>query len=412
MTTMTLLFVGIVLVLAILVRFGLEGIGVPPLVGYFLLGIGVRVLDERGDLLGEFGLQTFEFLAALGVIALLFRIGLESRVDVLIDRLPEASLIWAGDVVINFLLGYGAARYLIGWDLIPSLFVAIALTATSVGVSATVWREAGLLDTPKGALMLDVAEMDDLSGVVLMALLFTVAPVLHAHPDAALGSVIAETLASFLATLLLFGVACVLFSRYVERHITAFFQRFHSGEGTMLVVVGIGVIVAALAELIGFSTAIGAFFAGLIFSRDPESVHVDASFQSIHDLFAPFFFVGIGLKVDPSLLTTALGPAVLLLGVALLGKLLGTGGPAWAKLGFGSGVVLGVTMWPRAEIALIVMERGLTLGDWAVPDAIFANMVVVSTVTVIATPLLLRGLLARWPQTDDVTSASESSARF
>mgnify|MGYP000335404020 CR=1 FL=1 len=89
-----------------------------------------------------------------------------------------------------------------------------------------------------------------------------------------------------------------------------------------------------------------------------RSVHVDASFQSIHDLFAPFFFVGIGLKVDPSLLTTALGPAVSLLGVALLGKLLGTGGPAWAKLGFGSGVVLGVTMWPRAEIALIVMERG------------------------------------------------------
>lgn len=412
MTTTTLLLVGIVLVLAILVRFGFEGMGVPPLVGYFLLGIGVRVLDEQWGLLSEITLQTFEFLAALGVIALLFRIGLESRVDELIERLPEASLIWVGDVAVNSMLGFTAARYLIGWDLIPSLFVAIGLTATSVGVSATVWQEAGLLDTPKGALMLDVAEMDDLSGVVLMALLFTVAPVLHSQPHAALGSVIVDTLALFILKLLLFGAACVLFSRYLERHLTAFFQRFHSGEGTMLVVVGIGVIVAALAEHLGFSMAIGAFFAGLIFSRDPESVHFDASFESIHDLFAPFFFVGIGLKVDPSVLTTALGPAALLLGVALLGKVLGAGGPAWAKLGFGSGLVLGVTMWPRAEIALIVMERGLGLGDWAVSSTIFANMVVVSTITVVVTPPLLRGLFARWPQAEEAASAKESSAHL
>lgn len=85
MTTTTLLLVGIVIVLAILMRFGSEQVGIPAVVGYFVVGIAVRAADAQRSIVSEFGMLVFEFLAALGIIALLFRMGLESRIDALLD---------------------------------------------------------------------------------------------------------------------------------------------------------------------------------------------------------------------------------------------------------------------------------------------------------------------------------------
>lgn len=166
----------------------------------------------------------------------------------------------------------------------------------------------------------------------------------------------------------------------------------------MLVVMGIGITVAALAGLSGVSIAIGAFFAGLIFSRDPETTRYLDAFRPLHDLLAPFFFVGIGLHLPLSALGT-LGPGVLLLLLAALaGKVLGAALPAYAILGPTGALVLGVSLIPRAEIALIIMQRGLELGPWAVSPAAFSSVVLVSAVTVVGTPLLLRPLLARLPR--------------
>ena len=88
--------------------------------------------------------------------------------------------------------------------------------------------------------------------------------------------------------LTLFGGASLLFAWYVERPMTPLFDRLLAGEGTMLVVVGVGIIVAALAGLLGFSAAVGAFFAGLIFSRDPHATECMNTFRPLHDLLAPF----------------------------------------------------------------------------------------------------------------------------
>ena len=150
--------------------------------------------------------------------------------------------------------------------------------------------------------------------------------------------------------------------------------------------------------LLGFSEAIGAFFAGLVFSRDPQAVRIDASFDLLYELFVPFFFIGIGLKIDPVNFLAGLSLGSILLIVAVLGKLIGAGVPAAIAVGWTGAILIGISMLPRAEIMMVVMQHGLQLGTWAVPSQVFAGMVVVSAATSIATPVLLRPLLQHWPQ--------------
>jgi len=265
------LLVGVVVVLSIGMRYGAEQVRVSPIVGYFVLGILLRAASslERVPLLTE--QQVFPFLADLGVIVLLFRVGLESDLERLLDQLPEASWIGLGNVLGSGGIAFLTAYNLIGWSLLPSLFVATALTATSVGVTVAIWEEAGQVDTREGATLLDVAEIDDLMGILLMALLFSVAPILQgAGPEGVL-SAVGTTLVGTLLRFALLGAACLLFALYLERPMTTFFDRLHAGEGTMLVMLGVGFIVAAVAGMSGLSIAVGAFFAGLIFSRDRPS---------------------------------------------------------------------------------------------------------------------------------------------
>lgn len=275
--------------------------------------------------------------------------------------------------------------------------MAIALTATSVGVSVGIWHEAGALDSPQSELLVDVAEMDDISGIILMALLFAVAPVLHRGANLEVWPIALKTGILLLLKLVLFALLCYGLAHYLESRITGFFRRFATPPAPMLVVVGLGFIMASLAGLLGFSLAIGAFFAGLVFSRDPDAVRIDAAFDSLYELFSPFFFVGLGRHLDPRGLSgaLALGLALLLAGAA--GKIVGHGFSALPVLGWSGALLLGVSMVPRAEIALIIMEQGLTLGEWAVPTEAYAAMVLVSAATCLFTPFVVRSLLKGRP---------------
>lgn len=195
------------------------------------------------------------------------------------------------------------------------------MTATSVSVSVTVWREANALNSSNGQLMLDVAEMDDLSASALMALLFALVPVLHNNPEANWLPILANAAAIFTIKTLFFAAFC-------------------------------------------------------------------------------FFFIGIGLSIDLTALPIALGWGAMLLTAAVLGKLIGVAIPVVITDTWNSAVLLGLSMVPRAEIMMIIMQRGLHLGAWAVSSHLFSAMVVVSAATTILIPLLLRRLLQRWPQTE------------
>ncbi|MCJ8499001.1 cation:proton antiporter [Desulfatitalea alkaliphila] len=390
------LMTGAVIVLNLLVKSGLRRINLPPLVGYLCIGFGLGCLQNVGGVPGTPMDEIFTFLGKAGLVALLFRVGLESDLGALLHQLREASIVWWVNFSFSGILGYGCAYYLLGLPMIASLVVATAFTATSVGVSVAVWQDNGALSSPDGQLLIDVAELDDISAVVLMALLFALLPDLkQGASESGWAPALARQTAFFLVKLIGFGTLCYLFSRFVERRMTAFFRSLESRPDPMLSIVGIGFVIAALAAWFGFSLAIGAFFAGLVFSRDPQAVKMESSFLPVYDLLSPFFFIVIGLHIDPGVLRVAAGLGVVLALAAVVSKLASAGLPVFFTRGGRSALLIGASMVPRAEISMVIMENARALGDWAVTAPVFAAMVCVTLVTCVAGPLVVQSMLTR-----------------
>ncbi len=394
--SLIILIMGASVFLTILIRSGSRRIGIPSIVGFMVLGFFIRLMDTWSGCLSTGGEEIFEFLAKLGIITLLFRIGLESNVSGLLHQLRRASFIWIGGVLVSGGLGFITCYHLLHLELINSLFISVALTATSVGIPVGVWQEAEEIQSERGELLVDVAEMDDISGIVLMALMLAIAPVLkHEVGSSALFPLLIQAVGVILLKLVIFGALCAFFSLYIERHITGFFKNIESSPDPMIVIAGVGIMIASIAGLLGFSVAIGAFFAGLVFSRDPKSVKIDASFETLYEFFSPFFFIGIGLSIEPSSLTASMGLGFILLVIAILGKVLGHGVPTLITSGWIGALLIGISMIPRAEITMIIMKHGKNLGDWAVTPATFTAMVLVSGATCIFSPIIIRRLLTK-----------------
>ncbi|PLW81265.1 cation:proton antiporter [Kineobactrum sediminis] len=400
MDTETLIpLVGIVIVAALLVKAGFERLRLPPLIGYIFIGFCLRAADTHWGLLPDDAESVFGFFAKLGVITLLFTVGLKSHPGKLVRRLKSAGLVWLGNVIMSGLIGFWAASFL-GFDFIPCLIAGVALTATSVGIPSAIWERTGAIETDDGQFFVEVAEMDDVSGILLLTILFGLLPVLRdgVGESAGLAWMTLRTVGWVLLKLTLFGAACFLFARYAETPVVRFFSRSETKTDAVISCTSLAILIAGLADLLGFSVAIGAFFAGLAFSRNREVVENQTPYNTLCDLFVPFFFIGIGLSVPPSTLDQALIPGLLLLVAAVTGKLLGTLPVAAVIRGMGMGgaITLGVSLIPRAEISMIIMERAHRIGDWAVPGELFSAMVVVVLSTCLITPPLLVWLIRRY----------------
>jgi Kef-type K+ transport system membrane component KefB len=369
-------------------------LGIPPLVGHLLLGVVARPLGDATGILTEPVLQGFRLLADLVIVALLFSVGLHSNPRALAAKLPEAVPIWLGNVLTSAALTFVAVLWWLDLSVVAALLCATALTATSVGVAVALWQEAGRLPSPEGDLLVDVAELDDLSAMALMAVTFAILPALALGNGVEAGAVGAE-LSGFLLRFALFVSFCVFFTLRIERHVTQFALNLPQPPERMLLVAGVGFLIAAVAELLGFSLAIGALAAGLVFSRDPEAVHTEASFRDLYAFITPFFFIGIGLHVAPETLLGALPIAAVLFGVAVVGKVLGTFVPALVASSAAGALLLGLSMVPRAEIALVVFDQGRQRAPEFVGPELYSAGVLVALATCVFVPLLLGPLLRR-----------------
>ena len=392
-----LITLGTLIVLAPIIRSLLERIGVPALVGYIGLGFAVSAMDNLWSFITPASESVFSAMAQLGIVALLFRVGLKSHTSALLAKLPDASIIWIGDVLANLAIGYLVSRYVLALPLETSLVIAAAFSATSVAVSVAVWDEANKLGTSRGQLLVDVAELDDLSGVLILAVLLAIIPALQ-EGGSQLLPLAGATAITVLTKLFLFIAGCYLFAHFLEEKFTRLSHRLE-GTATALTItiLGVGLAIASVAGYLGFSLAIGALFAGLAFSRDPKAVHTDSGFVYFYEFLTPFFFIHIGMQMDPGALFTSFGTGALLFLAAVLGKFAGVAGPALLSLGRNDAILLGISMIPRAEIALVIMYQCLQFGEDIVPARIFTGMVLVSLATSIFSPIVLRHMLGGAP---------------
>mgnify|MGYP006287981647 FL=1 len=261
-------------------------------------------------------------------------------------------------------------------------------------MSLGVWTETGRHKTPTGELLLDVVELDDISGVIMMAVLFGLTPMLAAGSISEVGT--AELLATagfVLLKLAAFLLAGYLFLKYLERPFTRFVSRAGRGPLAMLTMVGVTFVISALAGLLGFSVAIGAFFAGIIFSQDREAVRMEGSFENLYHFFMPFFFIWIGISISPSAVSSTLGTGAILLLAAMGGKFLFSWLPSLPVASSHNAVLIGVSMMPRAEVSMIIMQHGLRNEAIAIGEELFGGMLLVVLATCLLVPLLLRRLL-------------------
>jgi Kef-type K+ transport system membrane component KefB len=392
--TLLVALVGGTVLVAVLADSACSRLGIPSLVGYLLVGIALSGLNEVFGFIDPPVAQAFRFLADLGIVTLLFSVGLGSHPGALIAKLPAASLIWVGNVLVAGGLGYAAARYALNLELVPSLLVAVALTGTSVGVGVAPWQEAGALESKDGELLVDVAELDDISAIGLMALLLALAPVLLTG-DGNLVSVASREAVWFVAKLTAFIACLVVFAKYGEWRVTRFSARLRRPPERMLVVAGIGFLIAAAASGLGFSLAVGALFAGLVFSGDPEAVKTEPSFKVLSAFVTPFFFIGIGLNVELGALPGTAWPIAILFVAAVLGKLVGTLIPALFATSLAGALLIAVSMIPRAEIAMVVVDQGRQMFPQLISGELYSAMVVVSIATCILATVLVRRILDR-----------------
>lgn len=323
-----LITLGAVLMLVPFVKSICHRFGLPVSVGYIVFGLIIGTLERPYVTSSPEFTGTFGVLAQLGVIALLFRVGLRSHTSVLLDKLPNASVIWLSNTLGSAAIGYLVARYGFQWSLETSLVVGIVFSATSIAVSVSVWDELGKLSSDEGQILVDVAELDDLSAVIMLAILLGILPTLL-NGGIDLWYQLGTSSLKIVVKLALFILICYLFAHFIEADFTKFNRRISDSPASLTIsILGAGLVIASTAGYLGFSIAIGALFAGLAFSRDPEAVKTDGSFTYFYDFLTPFFFIHIGMQTDLLALVNVLDIGLILIIAAALAKFVFTAASA------------------------------------------------------------------------------------
>ena len=406
-----------VILLAARISALIERLGQPAVLGELLVGV----------LLGNFvliGLGIFEpikqdqfiaFLAELGVVILLFQIGLESNIGKMKQVGMRAFLVACVGVVVPFVLG----TYVVGPWFLPGLsfntylFLGAILTATSVGITARVFQDLGKLQTKEAQIVLGAAVIDDVLGLIILAVVSAIAT----GGNASLGMVSLIT-----AKALAFLVGAIFFGQLLAPQLGKYLSKIHSGAGMKLTMaLAFGLVFAYLAQEIGLAPIVGAFAAGLVLDpvhfkdfEKPSVVgdihsatggelekvnavleqhrekHVEDLMRPIGYLLVPLFFVvtGMGVKLETlfnlPILLLALGITV----VAFIGKIV-----AGAVAGKVDRWVVGFGMIPRGEVGLIFVMMGKTIG--VISDQVFSAIVIVVILSTLLTPPILTFLLKR-----------------
>jgi Kef-type K+ transport system membrane component KefB len=415
----TYLWIALILVLA-KVAGAIDRLGVPSVLGELLVGVALGNLGLVGIAAFE-GLGTdpfVAFLAQLGVVILLFQVGLETQLDELARVGGRAAAVALIGVAVPFALG----TYLVGPLLLPGLsshaylFLGATLTATSVGITGRVFRDMNVLHTPAARVVLGAAVIDDVIGIVILAVVSSVV---------AQGSVDVAMIGLLSAQAVLFLGGGVLIGRLIAHPLARQLARVDAGAGMKLtLVISAGLFLAWLANAIGLAPIIGAFAAGLVLEpaffeefdqpeadrlapfaanvapearRDFErelgrqrAHHHQRLIEPLGHFTVPVFFVYTGMQVD---LATLADLNVVLVALALtlaafIGKIVSGFAAARADRW-----IVGWGMAPRGEVGLIFAVVGKELG--VVDDRMFSVILVMVILTTLVTPPMLAHLLRR-----------------
>ncbi len=356
-----------------------------------LLGLLGSLADVPPDAVGELYAESFPSLqtvATLGLFALLFLTGLESELDELVAVGAQATTVAVAGVALPFALGTAGLMALFHVDVIPAVFAGASMTATSIGITASVFGELKMLRSREGQIVIGAAVLDDILGIVILAVVVSLAGG---------GSLEVGPILKLVAAAVVFVVAAIGLSRSAAPAFDWLLDRLKAPGEVIVASFVVLTLCCFAATAIGLEAALGAFAAGLILSNSRHSHAIETAVKPVVALFATIFFVLIGTGMDLSVLNPldpanreGLVVAAFLLVVAIAGKV----AAGWSFLSDlpTNRLVVGLGMMPRGEVGLIFLGLG-TQAKLLSPALEAAILLMVIGSTFLA-PVLLRLVLA------------------
>lgn len=388
-THVLLLQIALILVAARLFAEGAARFNVPRVIGELVAGI---VLGP--SLLGWVDpSEPIKLLAEIGIILLLFEIGVESDLARLVRTGSRATALAVVGFVLPFLLGFWICRSMFELPMLVSLFVGGTLTATSIGVTVRILADVGRQAKREGHIVLGAAVLDDVLGVILLALLY------EFSITGVISMVNTGKVVLFIAVFFLLApIAAKVLAYGINR-----FHRLSSEPGVIpIAILSLILLFASLAHMIGAPELLGGFVAGIAFSRrfflplgitlrvEPEfNPQVKAQMRPVIQIFTPIFFVMVGLSLDLSAVDWG-SPFIWFFSIAVTAVAIGGKVAAGLLLPENRYIRMaaGMAMVPRGEVGLIFAELGRVSGVF--DNEVYAGMVMVIAYTTLFSPFWIK----------------------
>ena len=354
-----------------------EQIGLPAVLGEILAGVVMGPYAAAYVTPSE----TIESVAGLGAIFLLFSVGLETHPKELISVGRRSMGVAIGGVAVPFLFGFVYMMLAYG-KAAEATFVATAMVATSVGITARVMGDMQVLQTRAAKIILAAAVFDDILGMVLLAVVAGLA---------AAGGVNYAQLIVLGVESFAFALFMIFVAPRVIRRMRGGLQKMSTQNAPLILALGICLALSVAAEKIGMAAIIGAFFAGIAFAEYSPEWNLHSRVSALTEFLAPVFFFVMGAKLNLTVLTskTVIVSAVVISVLAIISKLIGCGLPSLRE-GWRTALKVGIGMMPRGEVGLIVALVGLRSG--IVTEDSYAVVMVMTAVTTVLAPPILRML--------------------
>lgn len=383
-----------------------ERIKQPSVLGELIAGVilGGSVLAIVPSASTMLGYDTFHLLAEVGVVILLFEIGLETDLKDLIKVGFTSTVVAIVGVVLPFALGFGSIVAFEHMGLIGSsdpnlnLLIAITagatLTATSVGITARVLSDMNKLQSGEAKIILGAAVIDDILGLIILGV---VSGLIEASGSGDGGGI--STLGVGIIFVKAFGflIVAILVGNLISKKLFNIIDMMRVRGVLLLGALSFAFIFAFLASLVGLAPIVGAFAAGLVLANTNQFKAIEHNLKPVSDFFTPIFFVMVGAAVDVSVFNPFVSDnipilliALILFVVAVIGKFVA--GYAVFQKGINKAVV-GVGMIPRGEVGLIFAQVGLTYGVFN--SKLFSAVTVMVMLTTFIAPPLLQILFSK-----------------
>ncbi len=328
--------------------------------------------------------EVVSVLAELGVIILLFEIGLESDLKELIRVGPQAAVVAIVGVVVPFATGTTGLIAFFGVPTIPAIFAGAALTATSIGITAKVLAELQQLSSKEGRIIIGAAVLDDVLGIIVLAVVASLAKT---------GEIEILNVIYLILGAAVFLVGSILVGRLLSPLFVALVEEMRTRGQLLISSLIFAFILAYIAAAIHLEAILGAFAAGLILAETTKRKELEDQISPIADMLVPIFFVTVGAQTDLSVLNPAVPSnregliiASFLVIVAIIGKVV-TGFAVFGQPGINRWAI-GVGMIPRGEVGLVFAGVGAASG--VLSESLGAAIIVMVILTTFLAPPMLR----------------------